>query len=512
MPSPSTSHFGAVYLVGAGPGDPGLITVRGVECLARADLVLYDYLVNPRLLAHLRPGAEAVCLGRHGQDRIMPQEEVNRRLIEASRAGKSVVRLKGGDPVVFARLAEEISALTAAGIRYEIVPGITAALAAGSHAGVPLTVRECASAVALITGQEDDAKQTSPLDYRRLAQFPGTLVFYMGVTTARRWSGELIAGGKPPETPVAVIRRCSWPDQLCLRCDLGTLPHVLADRKLRPPAVIIVGEAAADASGESWFTARPLFGVRVLVTRPVEQADALARPLEELGAEVLVQPAITITEPEDWGPVDGALAQLAQYDWVAFSSANGVRYFLERLCGEARDIRSLGGTRLAAMGPGTAAELVRWRLKADLAPPDEFRAESLADALAPEAAGKRFLLARASRGREVLADRLRAAGAGVDQVVVYRSIDVDRPDPQIASWLAAGEIDWVTVTSSAIARSLVKLLGDALRHARLASISPVTSATLRELGYEPSSEAGEYTMEGVVASIVRFHGAAGASP
>jgi uroporphyrinogen III methyltransferase/synthase len=503
MTPPLANRLGRVYLVGAGPGDPGLITLRGVECLGRADLVLYDYLVNARLLSHVRPGAETVCLGRHGQDRILPQDEVNRRLVAAALAGRTVVRLKAGDPAVFARLAEELQALKAAGIPYEIVPGITAALAAGSHAGISLTQRRDASAVALVTGHEDDAKNGPSLDYGQLARFPGTLVFYMGVTTARRWAGELVAAGKPPQTPVAVVRHCSWPDQALLRSTLGCVADDLVARRVRPPAIIIVGEVAADADGRSWFTERPLFGKRVLVTRPADQAEELAGPLAELGADVRFQPAITIGPPADWEPLDRALAELDRFDWVVLSSANGARAFLDRLCRDGRDLRRLGGVRLAAIGPATAAELARWRLAADLTPEEEFRAEALADALVERDPGRRFLLVRASRGREVLAERLRACGAAVEQVVAYRSDDVAVADGAIRAQLADGKIDFVTVTSSAIARSLAALFGPLLHRARLVSISPVTSATIRELGFEPAAEASTYTMPGIVATITQ---------
>lgn len=492
-----------VFLVGAGPGDPKLITLRGVECLRRADLVLYDYLVNPAILKHLQPGAEAVCLGRHGQRRLMSQEEVNQRMTSAAQSGRTVVRLKAGDPAIFARAAEEIECLAAAGIAFEVVPGITAALAAGSYAGVPLTHREFASAVALVTGHEQSDKSAASLDYAALASFPGTLVFYMGVTSAAVWTQSLIAAGKPAETPVAIVRRCSWPDQTVFRSTLGEAAEEVAKQRIRPPVLFVVGAVAALEPTVSWFSRRPLFGQRVLVTRPAEQAESLVERLEELGAETLVQPAIEISAPADWTPVDRALARLDQFDWLVFSSANGVRYLLERICQQHGDLRRLGPVRLAAIGPGTTEALAQYRLKADRTP-DEFRAEALADALASEAAGRRFLLVRASRGREVLAERLLAAGGAVEQVVAYRSTDVPAAAPEIAAALAAGRIDWITVTSSAIARSLARLFGAQLRQAKLASISPITSATLAELGFEPAAEATEYTMLGLAEAIAAW--------
>ncbi len=494
------SGIGKVFLVGGGPGDPGLITLRGCQCLARADVILYDYLVNPQILAHARPGAELICLGRHGRERVMPPEEVNARVVQLAREGRSVVRLKGGDPAVFAHAAEEVAALEAAGVPYEVVPGITAALAVGSYAGIPLTHGKVASAVALVTAQEREGKESSALDYSALAAFPGTLVFYMGVTTARHWTAALIAAGKPSTTPTAIVRRCSWPEQETIPCTLGTLCEAIDSRRLRPPALVVVGEVAALAPEHGWFIDRPLFGKRVLVTRAEHQGPVLISLLGELGAQVLVQPAIEIAAPEDWCPVDQSLARLDEFDWLVFSSANGVRALLDRLL-ETRDLRALGGLRLAAIGPGSAAELARYHLRADLMP-EQYQAEALAAALREEAQlGKRFLLARASRGREVLADELTAAGGSVKQVVVYTSRDVARANLEIVAQLAAGEIDWITVTSSAIARSLAGLFGADLHKARLAAISPLTAGVLNELGYQAAAEARQYTMSGLVEAI-----------
>ena len=445
-------------------------------------------------------GAELQCLGRHGRDRIMPQAEVNRRLIELARAGRTVVRLKGGDPAVFGRLAEEVEALASAGVPFEIVPGISAALAAGSYAGIVLTHRDEASAVAFVTGRETDDKQSSGLDFAALAAFPGTLVFYMGLTTAGQWTAELIAHGKPGDTPAAIVRRVSWPDQTVIHTTLARAAEELAAAKLRPPVIVIVGSVAATTVCD-WFTSRPLFGQRVLVTRPLDQAETLCSRLAELGAECLVQPAIEIGPPADWAPVDAAIARLDQFDWLVFSSANGVRFLLSRLLEQGDDLRRLAAVRIAVMGPGTGEELARYHLKPDMQP-EQYRAEELAAMLRPEAPGRRFLLARASRGREVLPEELIAAGAEVEQIVVYSSSDVPQPDAEIAAALSTGQIDWITVTSSAIARSLVRMFGEALKKSRLASISPITTGTLRGLGYEPAAEATEYTMQGVVEAVL----------
>jgi len=463
---------------------------------------MYDYLVNPDILAHASDSAEIICLGRHGHGRIMPQEEINRQLVRLAGEGKIVVRLKGGDPAVFARGAEEAESLTAAGVSFEIVPGITAALAAGSYAGIPITHRHLASAVALVTGQQSDETTADSLDYEGLARFPGTLVFYMGMTTARSWTGALISAGKSVDTPATIIRRCSWPDQTRTLCTLGTVADEIESRGLRPPVIVIVGAVATLSQTLTWFERRPLFGQTVLVTRPLPQAASMRDRLAELGAQVLVQPAIEITEPEDWGPVDAALGQLDQFDWLVFSSANGVRAVMERIVSHHGDLRRLGQIKIAAIGPATAEELAKYHLKADLQPA-EYRAEALAEALAPESRGKKFLLARASRGREVLSEALRDAGGEVEQVVVYTSCDVETLKPEVAVAAAEGRIDWVTVTSSAIARSTAGLLGDHLQRCQLASISPITSDTLRDSGHAPAVEATEYTTDGVIRAILR---------
>jgi uroporphyrinogen III methyltransferase/synthase len=543
-------NMGKVYLVGAGPGDPRLITLRGIECLQRADLVFYDCLVNPAILRYVVPSAEVVYLasdGSHSAPSKAFAGQIMARMVDAAGQGKTVVYLKGGDPEVFGHNAGQTEALAAAGIPFETVPGVTAALAAAGYAGIPITHGRCASAVALVTARQPRDKSDSPVDYGALASFPGTLIFYMGLETAGQWSRALTARGRPPETPVAIVGRCSWPDQQTIRCTLGTLAGVVAEREVRRPTVIIVGEVVSLAPEVSWFAARPLFGKRILLTRPQDQAGPLYERFTELGAEVLLQPAIRIGDPPDWAPVDAALDELDRYQWLVFSSANGVRYLLERLLGGGRDLRRLGQVKLAAIGPATADELRRYHLRADLVP-GEYRAEALAEALVGRCGGSspdpcsssgtaadsvsrdvlpsprsrraprsgrgqgvrgsatgskpRLLLARASRGREVLAERLTAAGAAVDQIVVYSSTDVERADEDVAAAMAAGRIDWVTVTSSAIARSLVALFGDRLRRCKLASISPITSEALRQLGHEPAAEATEYTTEGLVAAIL----------
>lgn len=508
MPETSKQGPATVYLVGAGPGDPGLITLRAVECLGRADLILYDYLVNFALLEHASPTAELIGLGHHATGRNLTPDQIVERTIEAAQAGKTVVRLKSGDPLIFGRGGDEADALREAGIRYEIVPGITSGLAVAALTEIPITHHEDASAVAIITGRERDEKTESHLDSEALARFPGTLVFYMGVRRAEQWSRALIDNGKSPQTPVAIVCWCSRAQQQTIRCTLETAATVIGERGLRPPAIIIVGKVVDHAPSISWFVERPLFGTRVLVAGSPSTAQRLRNHLAELGADVIKQPAIQIADPSDWTPVDTAQDMIEQYDWLVFTSGNAVEHFMERLFARGLDVRRLGRVKLAAAGSGTADRLARYHLQADHHP-EKFVPETLARELAGEANGGRFLLPRAGLDRSELVEALERAGSNVDQVVVYRRVDVAEPSPDVAMALSSDEIDWVTVTSGATAQSLVRLYGDALRHARLASISPMTSAALRELGFEPAVEASPHNRKALVDAMLRQLGRSG---
>jgi uroporphyrinogen III methyltransferase/synthase len=490
---------GHVYLIGAGPGDPGLLTLRGAQLLQRCDVVLFDGLSNTQLLEHA-PQAEQICVGKHGQTRIWRQAEVIAEMLRHARAGKRVARLKGGDPAVFARTAEEIQALSAAGIPFEIVPGITAALAAGSFAGIPITHRGLASAVALVTGHEEPDKNEPAVDWRALAVFPGTLVVYMGITTAPVWSAALISAGKSPQTPVAIVRRCSLPDQQTIHCRLDQVAAQIDRLLIRPPAIIIIGPVTELADTMQWVQHRPLHGQTILVTRPADQAESLAAPLRELGAQVLVQPAIEISAPADWTEIDAVIATLQQFDAVVFCSHNGVRHFLDRMLHLGADARRFSHAVVAVIGSKTAETLRQYSIHADLVPTD-FRAESLADQMRPTVTGKRILIVRASRGRDVLAPSLRAAGADVREVVAYTHQDCSRADPKIFELMQAGKVDWVTVTSSASGASLVNSFGPSLKRAKLATIGELTSQTLIELGYPVSAQAAESTIESLIAAI-----------
>ena len=487
--------------MGAGPGDPGLITVRAVQCLREADLVLYDYLANPTLVEYASEGAELVRLGRHDQGRSLTPDEISEVMVEAALEGKNVVRLKGGDASIFARGIDEADACRAAGITFEIVPGITSGLATAAYAEIPLTHHLDASAVALVTGHERDDKDESHLDYKALAAFPGTLVFYMGVKWAGRWSGALIENGKPPDTPVAIVQWCTRARQQTVKCTLETVADAIGEKGIRPPSLFVVGKVVDHAPTLSWFQERPLFGTSVLVAGSKQTASKLRGRLSVLGAEVLTQPAIRIADPVDWDPVDTALDQLHQYDWLVFTSGSGVDGFMGRILAQGKDARTLGGIRLAALGKGTAERLKSYHLKPDLSP-ERVETSALAQTLLEDAPNGAFLLVRATGDQPVLADELEELGAGVDQVPAYRTVDVDEPNQDVADALKAGEVHWITVTSSPTARSLVRLYGDLLRTAKIVSISPLTSATLKELGYDPTVLATPHTVDGLVNTLL----------
>lgn len=497
---------GKVYLVGAGPGDPGLLTLRGQQCLMQADLVLYDGLVNPLILLNTSAHAERTCRSELPDGRMLQQADINARLISAAREGKTVVRLKGGDPFVFGRGGEEAAALAAAGIPFEVVPGITAAVAASAYAGISLTHREYASAVAFITGHEDPSKEGQAVDYRNLAVFPGTLVFYMGLHRLPAIVDALTAAGKPGDTPAAVVSRGTTPAQRTVVAPLSRLPDAVRQAGLHAPSLIIIGDCVRQRDSIAWFEQRPLFGQRVAIARPTGQAAGVMARLLELGAQPVLLPAIAILPPADWTDVDRALARLPDFDWVVFSSVNGVRFLLERMWETGGDVRRLARARLAAIGDGTAQALADFHLRADLVP-ESFRAEALAEALKSHVAHKHVLWARASRGRDVLPSELRAAGAEVTEVVVYQNVDVDAWPADLLGTLEQGNVDWICLSSPSIARSVRRLLTPAAlaqigTTTRLASISPVTSAAAREVGMPIAAEATVYNWEGILAAIV----------
>lgn len=502
-----SASVGKVYLVGAGPGDPGLLTLRGLECLRRADVVLYDGLVNPILLRHSNAKAERTCRVSAGGERHLDQDEINQRLVAAAKLGKIVVRLKGGDPFVFGRGSEEAAALAEAEIPFEVVPGVTAAVAAGEYAGFSVTHRDHASAVAFVTGHEDPTKDSPSLDYQMLAAFPGTLVFYMGWHRLKQIAESLIVAGKSESTPVAVISHASWPSQQTVTATLTTIAERVSSAGLRPPSLIVVGECVQQRERLAWFEKRPLFGRRIGVTRADEQADSQIDRIFELGAEPVLMPALEIDPPATWGSVDELLRRIGDFDWIVFTSENGVRALLGRMWELGGDARWLAKARLAAIGPATAAALCEFQLRADVVP-ESYRAEHLAAVLCPQVSGQRVLWARADRVRDVLRMELTAAGARLEEIVVYQHRDVAAWPDEVNRRLIAGQLDWIGVSSPAIARNVERLIPEAARsllgrQIRIASISPVTSAVCQEVGLPISAEATQHTWEGILSAIQR---------
>lgn len=490
-----------VYLIGAGPGHPGLLTLRAVECLGRADLVLYDALVPPALLEHAPATAERICVRELAPSHPDRYQHIQRLLIDTARQGKVVARLKGGDPLLFGRGGEEAEALRAAGIPYEIVPGVTAGLAL-AYAGIPLTHRQLASAVAFVTGHEDPTKPGSMLNWAELARFPGTLVVYMGLSRLRQIVQVLIAHGKPKDTPACAMQWASTGRQRTVCAPLGDLPEAVSRAGLVSPTLVVIGSVVTLREQLTWFEQRPLFGRHVVVTRPRHQAGNLVRWLEDLGALVTVCPVIEIQDPPDWSAVDRAISRIESFDWLVFTSANGVQALLRRLRQVGRDLRALGGVRLAAIGPATAEALRGYQLEPDLVPP-AYCSEALAAALKERVAGQRVLLARADRGRELLRDELQGV-ALVEQVAVYSQVDRAGGENRTL----AEDVEYVTLTSSNIARVFLQRLDEAGQErirrgaVQLVSISPVTSRTIATLGFPVSAEAVEYTTAGVVAALL----------
>jgi uroporphyrinogen III methyltransferase/synthase len=500
-----------VYLVGAGPGNPGLLTLRAVEVLRRADVVLYDRLVADALLEFAPPDAQRICVTELGPCHAERHVPINETMIAAARAGKCVVRLKGGDPYVFGRGGEEAEALQGTGIPFEVVPGVTAAVGAAAYAGIPLTHRGLSSAVALVAGHEGADKPQSAVDWSALARFPGTLVFYMGISRLERIAGSLISHGLSPDTPAAAVHSATTGCQRTVTAPLAALAARVRAEGLGSPGLVVIGPVVALRESLSWFERRPLFGKRVLITRPRHQAGPLAQRLAELGALTFVLPTVEVREPADWSHVDSALRGLSRYAWVVFTSANGVRAFLTRLRALGLDLRALGGVHLAAIGPATADALREYHLDPDLVPP-HYQSEHLAAALRERLVpGQRVLLARADRGRELLREEL-AAVCEVEQIAVYSQVDAAVLNEDMLDHLARGEIDYITLTSANVARSLLSRLDATCRsrieagEVRLVCISPVTSEEVRQLGLPVAAEAREATTEGLIEAMLALGG------
>jgi uroporphyrinogen III methyltransferase / synthase len=495
-----TARAGVVYLVGAGPGDPGLVTVRAVELIASADAILHDRLIPAGALDGSRADAELIYVGKRPGAPEMAQADIERLMVERARAGRSVVRLKGGDPFVFGRGGEEAEALAAAGVPFEVVPGVTAGVAAPAYAGIPVTHRNEASAVAFVTGHEDPAKDETALDWDALARFPGTLALYMGVRRLPEIVERLIAAGRDPNEAGAVVERGTLPGQRTVAARLAELPEAVAEAGIGAPAIVLIGSVAARRDAIAWLERRPLHGRRVVVTRARAQASGLARTLEALGAEVVELPAIRIVPRIESEEVRAAIQDLHAYALVCLTSPNGVRLLFDAMREAGRDARALANATVAAIGPGTAAALAEHGIVADVVP-ERSVAEALVEALAPvEVEGRPVLVARAAEARDVLPDALRERGAKVDVVALYETVAED-PDP--AALEAAREAGYVTFTSSSTVRNLMTAIGDGFpAGARIVSIGPVTSQTARDAGLTVHVEAERHDPDGLVEALL----------
>jgi uroporphyrinogen III methyltransferase/synthase len=495
-------------LVGAGPGDPALATLKAVDCLRRAEVVIYDYLASERLLEFAPPEAERIYVGKKAGDHAMSQEEINSLLVRKGR-DSVVVRLKGGDPFIFGRGGEEALELREAGVRFEIVPGVTSAIAVPAYAGIPLTHRGLAVSVAFVTGHEMPDKETSDIQWDRLATGVGTLVFLMGVKNLEFISSQLIAHGRAVETPVAVIRWGTTAEQQTVTGTLGKIARIVEEAGIKPPAIIVIGEVAGLRQHLNWFEERPLFGKTVVVTRAREQASDFRFLLEGKGAQCFEYPTIEVVPPAGWGPLDDAIRSLEQYDWLLFTSVNGVRFFFQRLEELGEDVRALHGIRLGAIGPKTAASLTERGLRLDLVP-SEYRAEAVIEALGgDEVDGKKFLLPRAAKAREILPEKLKEMGGQVDVVVAYETIRPSGRSEEIRRLLEKGEISCITFTSSSTVDNFAAMfpgedLPALVAKAAIACIGPITADTARDHGLEADIMPAEYTVEALADKIVEY--------
>jgi uroporphyrinogen III methyltransferase/synthase len=492
---------GIVYLVGAGPGDPGLMTTRSLELIVAADVIVHDRLIPDDALAVARPDAELIYVGKEPGAASVSQEGIGELLVERAREGKLVVRLKGGDPFVFGRGGEEAEVLAAAEIPFEVVPGITAGIAAPAYAGIPVTHRDDASAVAFVTGHEDPGKEDSSLDYDALARFPGTLVFYMGVKALPRIAESLIAAGRDPSEPAAVVERGTLPGQRTVSSTLEGIAAAAAEAGIDPPSVTIVGAVAARRERIAWLERRPLHGRKVVVTRARAQASELARTLDALGAESVELPAIRIEPRIDSDEVRRAVESLHAYALVCLTSANGVRLLFEAMAAQGRDARALANASVAAIGSGTEAALAAHGVIADIVP-ERFVAEALVEELNKlELDGKPVLVARAAEARELLPDALRKRGAQVDVVALYETV-AETPDPEALK--RASDADFITFTSSSTVRNFVEASANGIPEgAKVISIGPITSEAVREAGLTVDVEAERHDIGGLVEALLQ---------
>lgn len=499
---------GKVYLIGAGPGDPGLLGLKAKECLETADAVVYDRLADPRIIEFCRKDAEMVYVGKASANHTMRQPDINKLLVKLAAEGKTVARLKGGDPFVFGRGGEEAIELLEAGLPFEFVPGVTSAIAVAEYAGIPVTHRHVATSFAVITGHEDPTKGESTINWKGLATAVDTLVFLMGVENIERISSQLIANGRSADCPAAVIRWGTRPEQRTLITTVGQAAADVKATGMKPPAIFLVGEVVKLREQLQWFDNKPLFGKTVVVTRARAQASVLTKKLEAQGARVLEVPAIKIVPPADFAPLDKAISEIDTYKWLILTSVNGVEYFFDRLLKADKDSRALCGVKIAAIGSATAEALKGYGITADLIP-SAYKAEELADALAADTkAGDKLLLARAKIARNVLPERLRALGAQVDVVTAYETVADCQNKEELLEALENGEASLVTFTSSSTVTNLLDVLGDKkdlLNKVALAAIGPVTAETLEKHGLKPAVSAAEYTIDGLMTAIEEYY-------
>ena len=501
---------GKVYLVGAGPGDPGLITVKGLECIKKADVLIYDYLASPILLKYARKQTEILYVGKKGGDHTLSQDEINALIAEKARKGLTVTRLKGGDPFIFGRGGEEAEILVRDEIPFEIVPGVTSAIAAPAYAGIPLTHRKFTSTLAFVTGHEDPLKEESSIDWTALARGIGTLVFLMGVKNLPYITNRLIDHGMTPDTPVALIRWGTTPRQTTVTGTLDTISERAKDAGFKSPAVIVVGHVVKLRERLKWFENRPLMGHRIVVTRAREQASELVQRLSDLGAECLECPTIEVVPPDDFKPLDTAIENLSTYEWLIFTSVNGVSFFFDRLFAKNKDVRALRNIRTAVIGPATAKRLFDFGLQSDIVP-ETYRAESIIKAFAgKDLNGKKILLPRAKEARPILPVELTRMGAVVDEVTAYRTRSVQGNTDLLLKRLKEKTIDMITFTSSSTVKNFHALVPaenfkSLIQDVTVACIGPITADTARDLGFDIHIIAESFTIPGLCEAIRQYY-------
>lgn len=498
---------GKVYLIGAGPGDPGLLGLKAKECLQKADAVVYDRLADPRILAFAGKNAEMIYVGKASANHTMCQPDINKLLVKLAAEGKIVARLKGGDPFVFGRGGEEALELKEAGLPFEFVPGVTSAIAVAEYAGIPVTHRHVATSFAVVTGHEDPTKGESTINWKGLATAVDTLVFLMGVENIEKISSQLIANGRSADCPAAVIRWGTHPEQRTLITSLGRAAADVQAAGMKPPAIFLVGEVVRLREHLQWFDNKPLFGKTIVVTRAREQASSLTKKLEDRGAKVIEVPAIKIVPANDYAPLDTAVSHISDYKWLIFTSTNGVEYFFKHLLTAGKDTRALAGLKIAAIGSATAEALKARGIVADVVP-SAYKAEELAEALSKDIEnGDKILIARAEKAREILPETLRKQGAVVDVVTAYKTVADCENKEELIKALESGEVSVITFTSSSTVTNLLNVLGnkkELLQKVALAVIGPVTAATLQKNGFNPVVCADEYTIDGLVQAVEKF--------